>query len=1543
MKRSSQVVPAVPGHMSDPLERGTRLLYRPEFEHDACGTGFVADKNGRRSYTVLQHAITAVTNLTHRGAVDADAKTGDGAGVMLQLPYGVLEPELRRLGVGLDRREDLAVGMVFLPRDDERARDACRDIVDAAIQRQNLTILGWREVPVDGSVLGDKAALSEPAIEQVLIGRPPGMDDDEYERRLYLARRRAEYFAGLRGFDDLYVASISHRTIVYKGMFVGRQLGRYYRDLQDESYETSIAVFHQRYSTNTFPSWELAQPFRFIAHNGEINTLRGNVNWMDSREGTIDSEAWNGRLAGIGPLVDATGSDSSQLDNALDFYVQSGRSLPHALMMMIPQAYERVPLLDDGVRAFYRYHECLSEPWDGPSALAFSDGRVVGAVLDRNGLRPARYKITHDGLVVMGSEAGILELDDRHVIEKGRLGPGEMLLVDTESGEIRRDLDIKREVASAAPYREWVESGLVPFEHVDDVGEDLRSGDELRRRMLAYGYAKETIETVLQPMVEAGKEPIGSMGDDTPISVLSDRRRPVYSYFKQLFAQVTNPPIDHLREELVMSLTTYLGRRRNIIEPAPDHVRLVALKTPFLTPRELDSLRDDPPGDLVPMTFSARFRGAEGEAGLESALRALARNVDEAVRTGATAIILSHNDVDAEWAPIPMLLAVGAVHHHLIRQGRRMETSIIAETDDANEVHHCATLIGYGAEVVVPRLAFEVAVDCVRTGVVADMTDDQAIHQYRHALEGGILKIMSKMGISTVSSYRGAKIFEALGLHPDVVAECFTGTTSRIGGVTYKRIANDTLALHARGFGSGELQELAEDGTYRFRRGLEYHAFNPQVFKALHKAVRDPEDDRFAAYVDAVESRPPSEIRDLLEYLPLCEPLDVDQVEPAEEIAKRFVSAAMSLGALSKEAHETLAIAMNRLGAKSNSGEGGEDPDRLHRDENGDLRASRIKQVASGRFGVTPEYLASARQLEIKMAQGSKPGEGGQLPGSKVSEDIARVRHSVPGVTLISPPPHHDIYSIEDLAQLIYDLKHANTRAQVAVKLVSEAGIGTIAAGVAKAFADVIHISGADGGTGASPLSSIKHAGLPWELGLAEAQQTLMLNGLRSRVLLRVDGGLKTGRDVIVAAMLGAEEYGFGTAALVAAGCVMARQCHLNTCPVGVATQRDDLRKRFPGKPEHVVEFMLGVARQVRQILADVGARNLNDIIGRIDLLRAKDILPGNDWEHLDFREVLAVPDPTWQAPRFHTRERNDRADDDPLDDRILQDARDAIRGWESPVRLDLAVRNVNRAVGTKVAGEIAYAHGDTGLPDGTIQCFFTGSAGQSFGAFCTNGLRLILTGEANDYVGKGMHGGEIVVRPAEDAAFVARENAIAGNTCLYGATGGILFLGGCAGERFAVRNSGGTAVVEGVGDHGCEYMTGGTVVVLGATGRNFAAGMTGGFAYVYDVDGRFEDRYNPQLVDIVRVQDDADASTLRQLVDRHANQTGSALAQEILGAWDESLRKFWKVVPHETKQAAATPRQPGERVRHLPVVEGVEGEVVTTETDGPVKLVSKN
>ena len=1501
--------------------RTSPTLYAPEFEHDSCGVGFVARIDGERTHAIIEAAMTALGSMVHRGAMDADAKTGDGAGITTQIPYGILKPGVTRRGYRIDKDADLGVGMAFLPRG-SKARALARRLVDESVRCQGLIVAGWRNVPVDSSVIGGKAAMTEPHIAQILVIRPDGVDDDEFERRLYLARRQAEHEAALRDIDGVYFPSFSSRTVVYKGLFVGPQIGRYYLDLQDPRYRSALAVFHQRYSTNTFPNWQLAQPLRRIAHNGEINTLRGNEAWMAARARSLDGPAWDGRLSGLGPHLKAHGSDSAKLDNALELYHLSGRCIPHSIMMMLPEAHERTEDMDEDLRGFYRYHACLTEPWDGPAALAFTDGITVGAALDRNGLRPARYSVTDDGLVVMASEAGVLALDDRHVIEKGRLGPGQMIAINTRTHALQRNDDIKREVARLGPYREWADEELQAFGHSDTPEKQPAEGaTPLVRRMQSYGYSRESTEVVLTPMVETGKEPIGSMGDDTPLAVLSQSRRWLYSYFKQLFAQVTNPPIDHLREELVMSLRTHVGARGGTLSPTPEAARLVTLETPFLTPGELLRLTSDYPDLLRAETLDAVFQPVP-EA-LEAAVRGLADEAAAAVRAGKNVLVLSHRAVGADRAPIPAMLAVGAVHDRLVREGLRLAASIVADVNDAYEVHHAAMLIATGADVIVPRLAFEIAQDLAASGTVAETTPERAIHNYRHALGEGLLKIMSKMGISTVASYRGARIYEILGLGREITDACFAGAVSRIGGIGFADVARAVLDPHGAAYEEAAADKLAEDGTYRFRKGMEYHAYNPLVFKALHDTARSAETDRYRNYAQLVEGRPPTAIRDCLEFVP-TEPVPLDEVESVEEIVRRFVTPAMSLGALSPEAHETLAIAMNMLGAKSNSGEGGEDPARFARRPDGTSANSAIKQVASARFGVTPEYLASARELEIKMAQGSKPGEGGQLPGHKVTPEIARVRHAVPGVTLISPPPHHDIYSIEDLAQLIYDLKHANTRARVAVKLVSEAGIGTIAAGVAKAFADVIHISGHDGGTGASPWSSIKNAGLPWELGLSEAQQVLMLNGLRGRVMLRVDGGMKTGRDVIIAALLGAEEYGFGTASLVASGCVMARQCHLNTCPVGVATQREDLRKKFPGKPEHIVAFMRGVAGHVRELLASLGARSLRDIVGRVDLLRMRQGLPEHVTAGVNFDRVLAVADPTWRAPRFQIWHRNDRGEHS-LDDDMLQDARDAVRG-RGKASLEYRVTTSHRAVGTKLAGEIAYEHGDAGLPPGAISCLFRGSAGQSFGAFCIDGLRLELHGDANDYVGKGMGGGEIIIRPRKERGFVASENVIIGNTVMYGATGGRLFAAGRAGERFCVRNSGGTAVVEGVGDHGCEYMTGGTAVILGPTGRNFGAGMTGGAAYVLDETNGFPRAFNPQLVDIERITREDDERQLQDLMQQHFDRTGSEKAGAILADWPAWLGRFWKVAPHgmtADQQKNAKARRP----RELAVIEAVEGE----------------
>ena len=1491
-------------------------MYEHLYEKDACGVGFIANRSGSRSHEILKMAIQAVTNLTHRGAVAADAKTGDGAGILTQIPEKLFKKELEKLGVNLDSSNDLAVGMIFLPRNDPVAQERGREIVANILQQYGFPLLGWRSVPIDVSALGEKALATLPLIQQVLIGRPTHIHTDQFERRLYLICKELEHKITDENLDEFHIASFSHRTIVYKGLLVAPQLALFYSDLQDEDFEASLAVFHQRYSTNTSPTWALAQPFRMLAHNGEINTLMGNRNWMRAREAEMNSPVWNEDIKKLAPIINPHGSDSMSLDNVLELLTHSDRSILHSMMCLMPEAYEQIPDMPPVLKACYEYLSCVSEPWDGPAAVAFTDGNIVGASLDRNGLRPARYKVTDDGLVVMGSEVGIIELDDSRVVKKGRLGPGQMIAVDTLRGQLLMNTDIKTEVANQKPYSNWVKQ----ITHLDElkpkpVATLTSVPDNLQTQQKAFGYMIEDIERFIKPMVLQAKEAVGSMGDDTPPAVISRHPRLLYHYFKQLFAQVTNPAIDSLRERLVMSLTTYLGKRHSLLTETEKHSHVIRLTSPILTNEELEALKIQELPEFKQTTIPVCFPVASGTQGLESALDTLCDTVSDAVTAGNTLLILSDKDVNADFSPIPMLLAVGAVHHYLIRVGKRRQVSLIVEAGDPREEHHYAVLLGYGADAINPYLAFSTIVQLAENDEFEGLSSEQAIHNYKEAVEKGILKIMAKMGISTVSSYRGAQIFEAIGINSSVINRCFVGTPSRLSGIGFEHIAAETLHFHTKAFGGvDDRKTLQEAGYFRFRRNGEFHAFNPTVFKALHKFVKSGDAEDYTEYAEAVEVGEPSSLRDLLAFKPST-PIPIEEVEPAEDIVRRFTTGSMSFGALSRETHETLAIAMNRLGAKSGSGEGGEDSGRFEKQPNGDLASSALKQVASGRFGVTPQYLASARELEIKMAQGSKPGEGGQIPGHKVTLEIAKIRHSIPGVPLISPPPHHDIYSIEDLAQLIYDLKQVNPRAKVAVKLVSEFMIGTIASGVAKGYADVIQISGHEGGTGASPLSSIKNAGTPWELGLAETQHRLVENELRDRVVLRVDGGMRSGRDIIIAAMLGAEEYGFGTTAMVATGCVMARQCHLNTCPVGVATQDPALRAKYPGTPEMVVNFMLGVANEVRSILANLGHRCLNDIIGRPELLELADLVEYSKAATLDLTEILSSADPTGEMPRYHLQERNDRVDI-PLDDQILVDAATAIEKKE-PIQLSYPIHNTHRTVGAKLSGEIAYRYGDTPLPKETIRIYFTGSAGQSFGAFCTSGIQLVLTGEANDYVGKGMAGGELVIKPSPDVRFKTHENTIIGNTVLYGATNGSLYAAGTAGERFCVRNSGATAVVEGVGDHGCEYMTGGTIVILGETGRNFGAGMTGGTGYVLDENQQFENKINPQLIKLERITEKVDEDTLVGLIQKHLELTGSQRSEHILTEWDKFFSLFWRIVtppppppPTLNRRTRRTPRR---------------------------------
>ena len=1479
-------------------------LYDPSFEHDACGVGFVASIKGQRSNSILRKALTCVCSLIHRGAMDADAKTGDGAGILTQIPHKLFRYEVEKMGHKLFQDSDLGVGMMFLPSD-PYTQARCRHITEVVLAEHKLFLFGWRPVPVNKAVLGEKALRTCPTIEQVLIGRPDPavMSDDEFERKLYLCRNQIEDQVESQGIKDFYIPSFSSRTVVYKGLLAAPTLERFYLDLRDPNYTTALAVFHQRYSTNTFPTWPLSQSLRMMSHNGEINTVAGNRLWTKAREPELKSPLFGDDIKKLRPIIQPGGSDSSSLDNALELLVMGGRDILHSMLMLVPAAWQGDASTPQEVKEFYEYHQTLNEPWDGPAALVFSDGRTIGACLDRNGLRPARYKITEDGLFTLGSEVGLLTIDDAKVIEKGRLGPGEMIAIDTVKGTLLKNDEIKGMYAKRQPYGVWLRENIKDIVSTPSLDAKPPTGATLLQQQLAAGYTEEeigTVPSILKTMGETGEEAIGSMGDDAPLAILSKRPRLLYTYFKQLFAQVTNPPIDPIREKLVMSVEVLAGAHRNWLEETPEHARLLRLQSPVLTNPEIEQILALKEGPFRSITLSCRFPVSEGPDGLKKHLDRICAEAEAAVDEGASIIILSDWDADAQHAPMPMLLATGAVHHHLVRVEKRSRASIICETAECRDVHHLACLLGYGASAVNPYAAFATLNDLLSRQELKVAEAAAAAKNYRGALEKGLLKIMSKMGISTLASYSGSQTFQAIGLHPDVIDFAFVGTPSQVKGLNFREIAEETLCRHQRAFGADA--KLTDEGIYRYRRGGEVHAWTPAVLQSFHTYVGIKGMDKagkwedYEKYVAAEEEAAPVALRQCL-VLKKGTPIPIEEVEPIEDIRRRFTTAGMSLGALSPEAHETLAIAMNRIGGKSNSGEGGEDRSRFSPMENGDSKNSRIKQVASGRFGVTAEYLASATEIEIKMAQGSKPGEGGQIPGAKVSAMIAKLRHSTPGVMLISPPPHHDIYSIEDLAQLIYDLKQVNPRAKVCVKLVAEAGVGTIAAGVAKAYADIVLISGHDGGTGASPLSSVKNAGGPWELGLAEAHQVLLLNGLRNRVTLRTDGGMKTGMDILIAAMLGAEEFNFGTAALIATGCVYVRKCHLNTCPVGVTSQDEKFRAKYKGTPENVVFFFNAVAEEVRRYLASIGARSLNEVIGRTDYLEQRQIADHPKANLLDLSRLLAMPKVDDGSPRFHTWERNDKLEDRTLDDVILQDAKSCLQ-TKHKQSLKYKVKNTFRSIGTALSGEIAYRYGDEGLPDGTLDLTLTGSAGQSLGAFLVKGVRITLVGESNDYVGKGMSGGEIILVPSPGAKFDPSKNSICGNTVLYGATGGSLYIRGRAGERFAVRNSGATSVVEGIGDHGCEYMTNGRVVVLGVTGKNFAAGMSGGVAYVLDQEGTFEQRCNTTMVTLHRLTTPDEVNALKGLIFKHLELTESARAKEILGEWSRFEPLFWKVAP---------------------------------------------
>jgi glutamate synthase (NADPH/NADH) large chain len=1499
-------------------------LYDPAHEHDACGIGFVASIRGEKSHEIIRKGIEVLVNLTHRGACGCDPETGDGAGVLIQIPHKFFARECGKLGFQLPEPGEYGVGMTFFPVE-KHERLQCEGILERIVREEGLTVLGWRDTPTYASAIGRVARASQPYIQQIFVGRGEGMDEDAFERKLYVVRKRAETEVGQSEIADreiFYIPSLSARTIVYKGLLLAPQITNFYKELSDPDVMSALCLVHQRFSTNTFPSWQRAHPYRYIAHNGEINTLRGNVNWMWARQSLLKSPLFGDDLKKVFPVISPDGSDSANFDNAVELLLQAGRSLPHVMAMLIPEAWAGNPHMKPEKRAFYEYHASLMEPWDGPAAIAFTDGRVIGATLDRNGLRPGRYVVTNDGLVVMASEAGVLDVAPEDVQRKGRLQPGKMFLVDTVEGRIVSDKEIKRELASRQPYAQWLKDNQVTIDQLPEPSRMHYSDPEtLLRRQRAFGYSDEDVKMILGPMATSGEEPVGSMGTDTPLACLSDRPQSLFSYFKQLFAQVTNPPIDPIREETVMSLFSYIGSERNILDEQPENCHMLKLAHPLLTNRELEKLRRVSTRDLLAITLPVLFRVAEGEMGLKRALDELCQRASLAVKAGYTLLILSDRGVDKDYAPIPSLLALAAVHNLLVREETRTQAALITESGEPREVMHFALLSGYGASAINPYLALESVENLAWRGELpGGITPEDAVKHFFKAVKKGLLKTFSKMGISTLQSYQGAQVFEAIGLNRELVDAYFAGTTSRLEGIGLGVLAREAQMKHEHAYRPlTEFEtELAVGGSYHQRVGGEYHLVNPLTISKLQQAVREDSFKTFQEYTDLIDMQSANlaTLRSLLKLKKSDKPVALEEVEPAKEIVKRFTTGAMSFGSISKEAHETLAIAMNRIGGKSNTGEGGEDEARFKRDAGGDLRRSAVKQVASARFGVTTNYLVNADELQIKMAQGAKPGEGGQLPGHKVDDVIARIRHSIPGVGLISPPPHHDIYSIEDLAQLIYDLKNVNPQARIAVKLVAEVGVGTVAAGVAKAHADVVLISGDSGGTGASPLSSIKHAGIPWELGLAETQQILLLNDLRSRIRVQTDGKLQTGRDVVVAALLGAEEFGFATTPLIALGCVMMRKCHLNTCSVGIATQDPELRKLFKGQPEHVINFFFFLAEQVRQYMAEMGFRTVDEMVGRVDMLEVEPAVDHWKARGLDLSAILYSPPVPSRVAR-RCVQAQDHGLQQALDYKILEEARGAIENL-TPVDIDLPVRNVHRSVGTMLSGEIARRHGSVGLPDDTIRIRLTGSAGQSLGAFLSKGVTLTLEGEANDYIGKGLSGGRVVVYPPKKSRFVPEENILIGNVALYGATSGEAFFNGMAGERFAVRNSGATAVVEGVGDHGCEYMTKGLVLVLGACGRNFAAGMSGGMAYVLDERRDFtEKRCNLDSVDLEPVVEAQDAQIVKDLLTRHLDLTGSPRAKWILENWCEVLPRFIKVFPHEFKRVLGVGRS---RERYIPV-----------------------
>ena len=1487
-------------------------LYHADNEHDACGVGFICNLHGKKSHDIIQSGIEILVRLTHRGASGSDPMTGDGAGILLQIPHALYKRECSKLGFELPAPKEYGTGLVFLPQD-EAQRKECMLVLEKSIEAEGQVLLGWREVPTCNETIGKTAKQSEPRIWQIFIGRGEGVNDERhFDRMLYIIRKVAEnaiFESKLADKDDFYIPTLTCRIIIYKGLLLPEQISAYYPDLQDPEFESALAIVHQRYSTNTFPAWKLAQPFHVLCHNGEINTLRGNFNWMNARQGLFKSDLFGENIERLFPIIQPSLSDSASLDQAVELLYHTGRSLPHVMMMLIPEAWQNHKTMSAEKKAFYEYHSCLMEPWDGPASIPFTDGTCLGAILDRNGLRPSRYTVTKDGYVIMGSETGIVDIDPENVEYKGRLEPGRMFLVDMEKGRIIPDEEIKHEIATRQPYGDWLDENLVDLQALPEAATETPEPETRLQRQRLFGYTMEDLNQLLAPIAKNGIETTGSMGTDTPLAVLSEKPQMLYNYFKQLFAQVTNPPLDAIREECITSLLTNIGAGQDLFAETPKHCQQLKVEQPILTNEAMAKIKALNQDGLKPVTLPILYSVEAGGKGLQRALAELCNKASEAIEAGHTLLILSDRNADQKKAPIPALLATSAVHHHLIRKLQRNQCALIVESGEPREVHHFALLFGFGVGAVNPYLVFETLDGMIEDGTLKEISLEKATKNFLKGVNKGLLKTMSKMGISTLHSYRGAQIFEALGLSSKVVNTYFTGTASRIEGIDLEGIATEAAARHAKAWPKRTIPHslpLEPGGAYKWRRNGEDHILNPLAISKLQEAVRTDSVERYREFAGMInkESSNLCTLRSLLQFKKDRPPVPLREVESWNKIVTRFKTGAMSYGSISQEAHETLAIAMNRIGGKSNCGEGGEDPERFDVDINGDLRRSAIKQVASGRFGVTSNYLTNADEIQIKMAQGAKPGEGGQLPGHKVKPWIARTRHSMPYVTLISPPPHHDIYSIEDLAQLIHDLKNANPSARINVKLVSEVGVGTIAAGVSKGKADVVLISGYDGGTGASPQSSIKHAGLPWELGLAEAQQTLVLNNLRTRIRVECDGKLLTGRDVAVAALLGAEEFGFATGPIITMGCIMMRVCHLNTCPVGVATQDPELRRKFCGKPEYIVNYFRFIAEELREIMAEMGFRTLDDMVGHVEQLETKEAI--NHWKTkgLDLSKILST---THLTPSAGTRciDSQDHGLGAALDHNLIARSQAALRRSE-PVEIDVKIENTNRTIGAMLSHEISKRHGEDGLPEDLIKINCTGSAGQSFGAFAAKGITLRIEGDANDYFGKGLSGAKLIVYPPKVSTFKAEENILIGNVALYGAVKGEAYINGLAGERFCVRNSGAQTVVEGIGDHGCEYMTGGKTVILGSTGRNFAAGMSGGIAYVLDEAGDFiENRCNPDMVDFDPLTKE-DIKFLRGIITRHLEYTGSAVAKRVLEQWEETLPKFIKVMPVDYKRALA-------------------------------------